>query len=401
MILFDASCQVNRNFSFHILSMMMKAYSMNTFFSTATPIGNFLLLSSHKPNIVAIYNYLSGMTQFPNEKIDLLRHNARSVVRELGLLNDAYFEIGVTLAERHLLIELSSCSCPTMGEIAQRLLLDKSTASRLISKAMKKGYIKSSLEAKDKRKRFLHLTELGRKTLEAFEPIAFNQTKEALLTLLPEERELVHQGMALYAKGLKISRLKNHKIEDQTVSGKSFVSKSLSDIHTKLFQKGFSLSLFKQEDENALYDIFRSVVDSGMAFPYESNSIQEFFRQFFAPQSKVYVCHSLDGEVVGGFFIRPNFSGRCDHIANAAYMIKDSYRDRGIGTLLVKASLEIAKSFGFQAMQFNMVLSLNVRAIRLYEKLGFKRIGTIPQAVRNRDGSYQDGQILFYDLNNE
>ena len=44
------------------------------------------------------------------EAINELRRNARSVVRELGLLNDAYFEIGVTLAERHLLIELTTCS---------------------------------------------------------------------------------------------------------------------------------------------------------------------------------------------------------------------------------------------------------------------------------------------------
>src|SRR5580698_10013887 len=127
------------------------------------------------------------MGKFSNEKVDLLRHNARNVVRELGLLNDAYFEIGVTLAERHLLIELASCTCPTMGEIAERLLLDKSTASRLIAKAMKKGYIKCTLDDTDKRKRFLHLTELGKKTLETFEPIAFNQTKLALLTLNPEE----------------------------------------------------------------------------------------------------------------------------------------------------------------------------------------------------------------------
>ena len=56
------------------------------------------------------------------EEINELRRNARNVVRELGLLNDAYFEIGVTLAERHLLIELTTCLSPTMGEIAERLL---------------------------------------------------------------------------------------------------------------------------------------------------------------------------------------------------------------------------------------------------------------------------------------
>lgn len=142
------------------------------------------------------------------ESINLLRQHARSMIRELGLLNDAYFNIGVTLAERHLLIELSVCSNPTVGEIAERLLLDKSTASRLIAKAVKKGFINISFDAKDKRKRFLHMTDQGKKVLQAFESIAFNQTKGALLTLTPDEMQTVYRGIALYAKGLKNSRLK-------------------------------------------------------------------------------------------------------------------------------------------------------------------------------------------------
>lgn len=147
------------------------------------------------------------MKSLSTEAINQLRHNARSIVRELGLLNDAFFEIGVTLAERHFLIELNSCLNPTVGEIAERLLLDKTTASRLIAKSVKKGYVHCSSDENDKRKRILQITEKGKKILHAFEPIAFNQTKDALLTLTPEEIEIVHRGISLYAKGLKNSRL--------------------------------------------------------------------------------------------------------------------------------------------------------------------------------------------------
>lgn len=149
------------------------------------------------------------MKNLSREEINVLRHNARSVVRELGLLKDAYFDIGVTLAERHLLIELNSCLYPTVGDIAERLLLDKSTASRLIAKAVKKGYVEYLTDENDKRKRFLQFTETGRNIFHAFEYIAFNQTKNALLTLTTEEIEMVYRGIELYAKGLKNSRLQN------------------------------------------------------------------------------------------------------------------------------------------------------------------------------------------------
>ncbi len=329
------------------------------------------------------------------DAINELRRNARSVVRELGLLNDAYFEIGVTLAERHLLIELTTCSSPTMGEIAERLLLDKSTVSRLISNAVKKGYIECIVDKKDKRKRFLKITKKGQETLNAFEPIAFNQTKEALLTLTDEEIGTIHKGVALYAKGLKNSRVQS---QDETLSRHSKKIESLTEISSCLHQMGYTLDLFSEKDEQGLYKIFKEVVDSGSQFPYECSSIEEFHRQFFTPQGQVYVCHSLKGEVVGGFYLKANYSGRSSHIANAAYMICERYRGKGIGSLLIKASLHLAKDLGFHAMQFNMVLSENILAVKLYERLGFNIVGTIPQAVRNPDGGFQDGYVMYCKL---
>lgn len=155
------------------------------------------------------------MNLLSEDTVNLFRQNARNVVRELGLLNDAYFEIGVTLAERHLLLELNTCLYPTVGEIAERLLLDKSTASRLISKSSRKGYVKCLSDKNDKRKRYLQLTAKGIKVLQAFEPIAYAQTKDALSTLTEEEIKLVYQGIALYAKGLKSSRLRNKMTIEQ------------------------------------------------------------------------------------------------------------------------------------------------------------------------------------------
>jgi DNA-binding MarR family transcriptional regulator/L-amino acid N-acyltransferase YncA len=283
-----------------------------------------------------------------------------------------------------------------MGEIAERLLLDKSTISRLISKAVKKGYIACVTDEKDKRKRFLEITEFGKQTLQAFEPIAFNQTKQALLTLTHKEIEMVYKGVFLYAKGLKNARTKEKSKIEQLESNAEI--ESLSEIYTHLNQMGYALRLFNSKDEEGLYRIFREVVDSGIQFPYEGNSIEEFHRQFFTSQGHIYVCHTLNGEVIGGFYLRPNFSGRSSHIVNAAYMIRSTYRGKGVGSLLIKASLHLAKDLGFRAMQFNMVLSQNTFAVKLYQKLGFSMVGVLQEAVRNPDGSYQDGYVMYRKL---
>lgn len=173
---------------------------------------------------------------------------------------------------------------------------------------------------------------------------------------------------------------------------------SLLDIYQRLTDRGYRLSVFESEDESALYAIFREVVDSGSQFPYESSSIEEFRRQFLRSHSEVYVCHSNANDVVGGFYLRSNFPGRSDHIANAAYMLRRDLRGQGIGTLLIKSSLYLAKRQGFKAMQFNLVLSQNKGAATIYQRLGFHIAGTLPNAVRNPDGSYQDGYVMFRNL---
>ncbi|MBA2728693.1 MAG: GNAT family N-acetyltransferase [Parachlamydiaceae bacterium] len=173
---------------------------------------------------------------------------------------------------------------------------------------------------------------------------------------------------------------------------------NLLEIYKKLNVLGYTLDPYSQKDETQLYAIFRYVVDTGGQFPYACNSIEEFHRRFLEAPSNVYVCHSSADEVVGGFYLKPNFSDKSMPIANAAYMLRSSSRGQGIGTLLIKASLYLAKDLGFHAMQFNKVFSQNISAINLYRKLGFNIIQTLPEAVQNPDGSYQDAYIMYRTL---
>ena len=96
--------------------------------------------------------------------------------------------------------------------------------------------------------------------------------------------------------------------------------------------------------------------------------------------------------------VRQNSSGRSSHIANAAYMIRSTFRGKGVGSLLIKAFLHLAKYQGFRAVQFNMVLSKNMLAVKLYQRLGFDIVGILSEAIQNPEGSYQDGYVMYRKL---
>ena len=49
-------------------------------------------------------------------------------------------------------------------------------------------------------------------------------------------------------------------------------------------------------------------------------------------------------------------------------------------------------------MQFNAVVANNTHALHLYERIGFTRLGVIPQGFRMSDGHYEDIIPHYYVL---
>jgi GNAT superfamily N-acetyltransferase len=109
----------------------------------------------------------------------------------------------------------------------------------------------------------------------------------------------------------------------------------------------------------------------------------EFDEYWIAHSSGVCVAR-FDGQLVGGYYIKPNFVGRAAHIANAGYFVRSAYRGTGVGRELVEHSLVEARRLGFDAMQFNLVFASNP-ARQMYERLGFREIGRVPEAVDGED----------------
>lgn len=151
---------------------------------------------------------------------------------------------------------------------------------------------------------------------------------------------------------------------------------------------------YTPDDLPALTAVWNEVVREGVAFPQLEELTPETAGEFFAAQDFTAVAKD-GGEVLGLYILHPNNVGRCGHQANASYAVASAARGRRIGEALVRHSLATAAELGYRLLIFNAVVASNTRAIALYERLGFRRIGTVPGGFLLKDGSWSD-TILFY-----
>jgi GNAT superfamily N-acetyltransferase len=132
-------------------------------------------------------------------------------------------------------------------------------------------------------------------------------------------------------------------------------------------------------DRDALFAIFDAIVTAGEGYPEAPPLDEPRFRASWIDPPVVVVAE-LDGEVVGAYYLKPNFPGRASHIANAGYIVAAAHRGRGVGRALVEDSIGRAARSGFDAIMFNLVFESNP-ARALYEELGWREIGRVPRGV--------------------
>jgi GNAT superfamily N-acetyltransferase len=101
-----------------------------------------------------------------------------------------------------------------------------------------------------------------------------------------------------------------------------------------------------------------------------------------------------EGAVLGTYKVAANRSGLGDHVANGSYIVSAEAQGRGLGRALGEHSLDRARELGFDAMQYNAVVSTNTRALRLWRSLGFIIVGTIPNGFRHREWGMVDFHIM-------
>jgi putative acetyltransferase len=135
------------------------------------------------------------------------------------------------------------------------------------------------------------------------------------------------------------------------------------------------------------------VIAGTLQLPYPS---RELWRQRLAdPGDGLYHLVAVVGDrVVGmlGLHTFPN-KPRRRHVGTFGISVHDDWQGQGVGTALLRAGLDLADNWLNLTRMTLEVYADNEPAIRLYQKFGFEREGTLRQDAF-RDGQYIDSIVM-------
>ncbi|MBY9008118.1 MAG: GNAT family N-acetyltransferase [Candidatus Lokiarchaeota archaeon] len=158
----------------------------------------------------------------------------------------------------------------------------------------------------------------------------------------------------------------------------------------------------KRADVNGIWKNFNEVVEERLYLPVLYSIDSQYEKQSWFDNIKksnefCFVAENLNLKTLSN-----NIVGQCEitnvewdatmHVGNLGIIINKNYRNMGIGKRLIKMVIKEAKTYNKEKLILSC-FSNNTRALNLYEKLRFKRVG-----IRRKqfliDSNYYDEVLM-------
>ncbi len=180
----------------------------------------------------------------------------------------------------------------------------------------------------------------------------------------------------------------------------------------RILKNGIAVEVdeMRSDEQETVRSLLNQIVIAGMTYPQSQPLSEAEFAAYWLKQDAFVVRRvkasstdtphhtpkSLPSEVLGAFYLKPNFPGRSGHICNAGFIVQPSMQGLGLGRLMADAMLAIAPTKGYTAVMFNLVFANNTPSLNLWKSLGFQPIGRIPKAAHLATGETVDAIMLYY-----
>ena len=153
-------------------------------------------------------------------------------------------------------------------------------------------------------------------------------------------------------------------------------------------------------DLSALALLLVDAVESGAAVSFlsltEAQALDWWRKLFGAPASGTIVLAARDSEgIVGSVQLHPSWAPNQPHRADIAKLIVHRRgRQRGLGEQLMAAVEREAVAAGYRLLMLDS--KRGDAGERLYRRLGWTVVGTIPRYALDTDGTTPHDTIMFY-----
>ncbi len=282
-----------------------------------------------------------------------IRSASRDLVREFGLMNRTVAGTDLSISAVHAIIEIGRANGLSSKDLCEKLLLEKSTVSRLVKSLVDREEIREVRSKDDARMKYLHLTRRGKKTRRAIDDYAEAQVSSALDQLDDRSQRRVLKGLQDYSAALKATSNAHDRARppDRIQIKTGYVPAIIGRVVEML-----QLYMNKHYGFGAAFEA-RIAADLG-----------EFVMRIDAPPNQIWRAE-IGGKIVGSISI--DGEDLDDGLAHLRwFIVGDEIRGGGAGHALLSRALEFCDKRGFRETHLWTVKGLDA-ARRLYEKNDF------------------------------
>ncbi len=121
----------------------------------------------------------------------------------------------------------------------------------------------------------------------------------------------------------------------------------------------------------------------------------QYLESVAAAPRRLMITAFIEGRLLGACGINPVADRlKTRHRASFGIALKKEAWGLGIASAMIAEAAEYAKEMGYEQLELEVV-SVNERAIHLYEKCGFEYYATRQNAFKRKDGSYYTENLMM------
>jgi DNA-binding MarR family transcriptional regulator/GNAT superfamily N-acetyltransferase len=254
--------------------------------------------------------------------VDAVRRFNRFYTRRIGALRSGFAGSPYPLPEARLIYELGRRRSCTATELRAELDLDAGYLSRMLASLGRRGLVRAARSAHDARARLLSLTARGREAFALLDRRSRREVSAMLRSLAVPDRDRLVGAMRTMELLLSNQQRSQVLLRAHRPGDLGWVVQA----HGELYGREYGW------DER-----FEGLV---------AGIVSEFVAGFDARRSRCWIAE-LDGERVGSVFVVP----ASKRVARLRLLIVDPRaRGRGLGTRLVRESIDFARAQGYRRL---------------------------------------------------